>query len=220
MKKKTLYDEIDLLEIIKILWSEKWKIILFISISLIITFFLVNNQKQKYKVIIPYSIKILPTNIINYCEGSERCKTNSINNNFIKNFEKDLKFKISNKNLSFITTDVINKKEYLKIFNTKNEEFTSIILKDELKELNFIENELKNSLTYTPESLGANYLNVKRNIYFINDGLKIYEFHDVDVVRISKGYLKYLSIAGIGAGFLVFCFIFLRKNLKKNRFHI
>ena len=192
MLKKTLRsDEIDLIQVLKIIWNYKISIIIIISIS-IISGFLINYSKftkQEFKISVPYTILYHPVRIKEICDSNFDCMNKQTSMEIIRSLNSGWSSDSRSQILTLITTTPLKKEKYMDDFQVINKTLTSEILNTALNDISEIEkaietNSQNESIQYRL-LYGGDIIKTKRLIYSIinNQKTAIY-FGELNITRI------------------------------------
>ena len=142
MSKKTITDdEIDIAEVIKLIWNNKISIIVIICISLM-SGFLINYQNLtsvKYKVSVPYSILYHSSRIKDLCGKNLDCMNRQTSMEIIRSLNTGWSSDSNSQRLTLITASPLKKEKYLKDIQIINENLTNEILNTALNDIREIE---------------------------------------------------------------------------------
>ena len=191
MSKKTLRsDEIDLIQVSKIIWNYKISIIIITSIS-IISGFLINYSKftkQEFKISVPYSILYHPARIKEICASNFDCMNRQTSMEIIRSLNNGWSSDSRSQRLTLITTTPLKKEKYMDDFQVINKSLTSEILNTALNDISEIENAIETnsqneSIQY--QVVYEDIIKTKRLIYSIinNQKTAIY-FGELNITRI------------------------------------
>lgn len=225
MKKKKLTAEIELFNLINLLWNAKWMISILIIILLSFSFFINLFKENQYKVLIPYFYNITPSKTWRFCERSknfEYCALKNITENFVQNSE--LNWKVENLNNFYLIStskNLLKENEYIDFMEKYNNDYTIKILNQEIEEINFLKSEINNNqLNLSDADIYAkNYLRSSRITNSINNGDKIMNFGNVKIIRIYNNDINYYKISILLGGILGIIIAVTRKYFKKKFFN-
>ena len=225
MKKKILTAEIELFNIINLLWDAKWMISILMIISFSLSIFINLLKESQYKVSIPYSYEIIPSKSWRFCErskNSEYCTSKKIIENFVKNFE--LNWKVENFNNFYLISkskNLLKKSEYNDIMEKYNNNFTIEVLNNEIEEINFLQTIInENQIDISNNEVFAKrLLRSSRIVNFINNGAKIIDFRDVKIIRFKDNETTIHKISILLGGILGIIIAVTRKYFKKKFFN-
>tara|TARA_B110000444_G_C18803150_1_gene578510 strand:- start:618 stop:1286 length:669 start_codon:yes stop_codon:yes gene_type:complete len=178
MKQKKLSKnfEINLAELLNLLWKSKLKISHIIFVLTIVSFFslqIINEYKQEYHIILKYELNL----------DLNKKETNEILSKYIKK-KTGVILIFKEQHIEIMTNNELN---FADIFYRSNEHLSNRILNEQLMEIDF--------LTKTYEEIGVkleendHYINSilshRRLINQLNNGVKIYNFEEIKIIKIN-----------------------------------
>ena len=190
-KKKILHkNEIDIIQLIKVIWNYKIPILLIIVISMLsgigLNYSKITNTK--FEVSVPYSIIYHTTRVKDLCVNKLKCLNRHSSDNIIRLLDKKWNYDLKNNTISFISSSPQNREEIYEKLNRVNKILTDEILEAAKYDLNEIEKGFKSSLIENNlnADITRHYLKIKRIIYSINNGKEAVYFGDLNVNKIES----------------------------------
>jgi hypothetical protein len=216
MKKKKLTAEIELFNLINLLWNAKWMISILIIILLSFSFFINLFKESQYKVSIPYFYNITPSKIWRFCERSKNFEYCAL-----KNINSKLNWKVENLNNFYLIStskNLLKESEYIDFMEKYNNDYTIKILNQEIEEINFLKSEINNNQlnVSNTEIYAKNFLRSSRITNSINNGDKIMNFGDVKIIKFYNNDIINYKISILLGGILGIIIAVTRKYFKKS----
>ncbi|MDC9719714.1 MAG: Wzz/FepE/Etk N-terminal domain-containing protein [Gammaproteobacteria bacterium] len=206
-------DEIDLFEIIEIIWKGKWVIVSSTCVALLIGMLYLNQVPIKYSVKIPYSVNLHSIEVQQRCGGNVNCSNEQTTASILNLVGGLSAWTSANSEWSTVLTD---KKSVALIHGQLLEasiRFNTQLRQEAREEEGLIANQLKPQLLST-ERVATNYLNAKRLLARINNGINAVEIMEPKVVLKAPKISLVAALSLILGGMLGVFLVFIRRGLE------
>jgi LPS O-antigen subunit length determinant protein (WzzB/FepE family) len=210
-------DEIDLFELIEIIWRGKWLISAFVAISVMIGFVYSQLVQPKFEVSVPFTIKLYSVPAQQICNANNvECIVNETNKLLIKNLDSNWDL-IKKDNIFALSTEApLNVKTYDDVFDKLNQTITNQIYNEALDEVTLIKTELNDALMNT-ERVATNILNATRIIKAIDSGQKAISFGSVAIKKTSPKVPLTLALSIVFGGLIGVIFVLVNNTIRKRK---
>jgi len=213
-------DEIDLFEIVEILWKSKWIIIAAVFLSLVIATTYLAYKPIVYVYTVPYSSALNSVGDQSICGNTDYNNEDShqkcLNNYALDEFKYHLNSSFTNsykKPAIEITSTNGNITEQLQSeIKQAAKEMTTALENDTQRELMLINADTPTQILGT-ETVAQNYVAAKRLFNNINDGKKSIEFQPVVKSVISPKTSLVLALSVIGGGMMGLLLVFMLRMI-------
>jgi hypothetical protein len=208
-------DDIDLFEVVEILWKSKWVIILSIFLSLIVA---IANQASKptvYLYSISYSTSLDSIGSSYICgipdydnqDSHKTCLNNYLLAELKYHFNEPFTHSFKNSKLEITSTNGNIKDQLQRDITQAVKEMTEALENDTQQELSLINAETPTQI-FSTETVANNYIYAKRLLNSINNGRKAIEFQPVvKSVKSSRTSLV-LTLSVLGGGMMGLFIVF------------
>ena len=211
-KKKIVHkDEVDIFQIINIIWNYKIPILFIITVSMLsgigMNFSKITNTK--YLITVPYSILYHSTRVKDLCNKELSCINLHSSDNIIRLLDEKWNYDLKNNTIFFTSQLPFNREEISNKLNEVNKILTNEILEAAKYDLYQIENGLKSSLMENNLSaeITEHYLETKRIIYSIDNGKKAIYFGDLNINKIDNKVFRILISSLIIGTIIAFMYV-------------
>jgi len=213
-------DEIDLFEIVEILWQGKWIIVASVFIALAASYAYLRYKPTIYQYTIPYSSVLSSVAAINQCdlEQKQKCIDSIIFSHFLPLSTLPISLDTKKRNLSLTSTDPNYATTISAEINKVESETTQALKDDATFELQLINADTPSPILNT-EIIASNYSNAKRLLNSISNGRRSIEFQSVVKTVKSPKVTLVLALSVVMGGIAGLFFIFLLRMVAayKNR---
>ena len=217
-------DEIDLFEIVEIIWQGKWIIVATVVLAMAAAYAYLHNKPTRYQYSIPYSSVLSSVAAINQCDSNQgfgpnqECRDGIIFQHFLPLLTLPFSLDTRNRTLSLTSTDSNDLKALSVDINKIVSKTTQALKDDAIFELQLINANTPSSILNT-ETIARNYSNVKRLLNSISKGRRAIEFQSAVKTVQSPKIPLVLALSVVIGGVVGLLFIFLLRIVAsyKNR---
>jgi capsular polysaccharide biosynthesis protein len=210
-------DEIDLFELIEIIWRGKWLISAFVAISVMIGFVYSQLVQPKFEVSVPFTIKLYSVPAQQICNANNvECIVNETNKLLIKNLDSNWDL-IKKDNIFALSTEApLNVKTYDDVFDKLNQTTTNQIYNEALDEVTLIKTILNENLMNT-ERIANNLLNATRLVKAIDSGEKMISFGSSAIKKTWPKVPLIIVLSIILGGIIGVVFVIVNNTIRKRK---
>jgi len=207
--KRTTDDEIDLIELLEILWNGKLLILTVTILATIVGFAYAQFSKPVY--VPKYTIAVPYVNIISYGSSNETKL----------GFILDSSWKLEGSQFTKTETNPVDTKTYLRQLETVNNALTAEVLSEAELELRFLKESVEEmvQLTYS-ERMMFDILGIQRLIFKLENGVKAIRLGEISIVEFmppsSKDNLK-IALALVLGLFASMAFVLIKNAFQQRR---
>ena len=180
------YKEIDIINLLRVLWRNKYKMIVIIFLSLLsgLSLSVWKNSKLQYEVSIPYSIIYYPIRIQEICNNAFGCMKEQTSNKLRRLTERGWEVDSENERFYITASVPLESQEYSKMFNKLNIKITEEIYNLAKNDLNLIKNTFGSMTeTLTNNQIKNSFMRNQRLIYSIENGQQALFIGDVNIKK-------------------------------------